>query len=112
MRQENINIIPLQAAATITSAPIKALNLFAASAQITCVGGGSGTLVMNASNDDPQSAPFLPVNFSAIPNAAVTVTGDGSFLIPKIDLCYQWVQLVYTNTGAGTISVVFKALGE
>jgi hypothetical protein len=111
MRQVNENIIPLQAAASVTSAAIPALNLFYCSAQISTVGGGAGTLVIQASNDDfVNGSP--PVNWSPIPGATVTVTGPGAYLIPKTDLCYQWVRLVYTNTDAGTISVVFKALGN
>lgn len=112
MRQENINIIPLQAAGTVTTAAIPALNLLYASVQIASTGSGAGTLVMQASNDEPASPTMPPSNWSSIPSATVTVTGAGAFLIPITNLCYQWVRLVYTNTGTGTISVVFKALGE
>ncbi len=111
MRQVNDNIIPAQTAATITTAAIPALNLFYCSAQITATGAGAGTLVIQASNDDFTSPTTPPVNWSPIPAATITVTGAGAFLIPKTDLCYQWVRLVYTNTGSGTVSVVFKALG-
>jgi hypothetical protein len=112
MRPLNDNIILSQTAATITTAAIPALNLFSCSAQITSTGSGSGTLIIQASNDDPTSPTMPPTNWSPIPSATVTVTGAGAFLIPKTDLCYQYVRLVYTNTGTGTISVVFKALGE
>lgn len=110
MRQVNDHIIPVQAAATVTTAAITALNLVEASAQITATGAASGTLKMQASNDDIPNGP--PVNWSDIPNATIAVSASGSFLIPKTDLCYQYVRLVYTNAGTGTISVVFKALGE
>jgi hypothetical protein len=112
MRQVNENIIPSQAAATITTAAIPALNLLYASAQIAATGAAAGTLIMQASNDEPMSAANAPTNWSAIPSATVTVTGSGAFLIPIQNLCYQFVRLVYTNTGTGTISVVFKAIGE
>lgn len=112
MRQINDNIIPLQVAATVTTAAVPALNLFYCSAQITATGAGAGTLKIQASNDDFRGANQVPVNWSDIPNASIVVTGTGAFLIPKTDLCYQWIRLVYTNTGAGTISVVFKALGS
>lgn len=112
MRQVNDNIIPLQAAATITTAAIPALNLFSCSAQVTTTGAGAaGTFIIQASNDDFTASNAVPVNWSAIPSATVTVAGAGAFLIPKTDLCYQWVRLVYTNTGSGTVSAVFKALG-
>lgn len=113
MRQINDNIIPAQAAASITTAAIPAQNLFCCSAQASTVGGApGGTLIIQASNDEPVAAGAVPTNWSAIPSATISVTAVGSFLIPKIDLCYQWVRLVYTNTGTGTISVVFKALGD
>jgi hypothetical protein len=111
MRQINDNIIPLQAAATVTTAAIPALNLFYCSAQIAVTGAGAGTLTLQASNDDLKGYNTAPVNWSNIPSATVVVAGSGAYLIPKTDLCYQWVRLMYTNTGAGTISVVFKALG-
>ena len=111
MRQVSDNIIPLQAAATITTAAIPALNLFSCSAQAVSTGSGAGTLVIEASNDEPIAPGATPVNWSLIPSASVSVSGAGAFLIPKTDLCYQWVRLVYTNTGSGTISVIFKALG-
>jgi hypothetical protein len=115
MRQVNINVIPVQAAATVTTAAIPALNLFSCSAQASAVGAGAaGTLIMQASDDiaGDDGHPGPPSNWSAIPSATIAVSGAGAFLIPKTDLCYQWVRLVYTNTGTGTISVVFKALGE
>lgn len=112
MRQENILIIPVQTAATITTAAIPSLNLFECSAQITATGSAAGTLIIQASNDYVVASGAVPVNWSAIPLATIAVSGAGSFLIPKIDLCYEYVRLVYTNTGTGTISVRFKALGE
>lgn len=110
MNTLNTNVIVLQAAATVTSAAVRAPFLFYASAQIAVTGAGAGTLQMQASNDDPQDG-TAPQNWSNISGAAVTVTGAGAFLIPKTDLCYQYVRLVYTNTGTGTISVILKALG-
>lgn len=110
MRQENIHIIPVQAAATVTTAAIDSRNLFACSAQITATGAGAGTLIIQASDDDIPNGP--PVNWSPIPLATITVSAAGAFLIPRTELCYQYVRLVFTNTGTGTISVVFKALGE
>lgn len=111
MRQVNDNIITVQAAATVTTAAIPALNLFYASAQIAATGSAAGTLKMQASNDDPVASNGVPTNWSDIPSATIVVTGAGAFLIPKTELCYQYVRLVYTNTGTGTISVIFKALG-
>ena len=111
MRQVNDNIIPVQAAVTITTAAIPALNLFYMSAQIAATGSAAGTLKFQASNDVPVAANAVPTNWSDIPSATVSVSGSGAYLIPKTDVCYEWVRLVYANSGAGTISVVFKAIG-
>lgn len=110
MRQLNDNVIVTQTAATVTSAPVNSVNLFACSAQITATGSAGGTLKLQASNDNFATG-AAPTNFTDISGATVTVTGAGAFLIPKLDICYQWIQVVYTNTGTGTISVVVKALG-
>lgn len=112
MRQVNDNIVPVTTAATVTTAALPALNLFYCSAQITVTGAGAGTLKFQASNDHPVAANGVPVNWSDIPSATIAVAGAGSYLIPKTELCYEWVRLVYTNTGTGTMSIIFKALGE
>lgn len=112
MRQINDNIIPVQAAATVTTSAIPALNLIYMSAQITATGSGAGTLKFQASNDYVVASNAVPVNWSDIPSASIVVAGAGSYLIPKTEICYEYVRLIYTNTGTGTISVVFKALGE
>lgn len=112
MRQVNINVIPPQTAATITSTPIPALNLFSCSVMGVATGSAAGTIVLQASNDDFVSGAETPINFAAITGATVSVSGAGTVIIPKLDVCYQWLRIVYTNTGTGTISVVFKAIGE
>jgi hypothetical protein len=111
MRQVPIVIIPSQAAATITSAQIPAEYLFSISAQVVASGGGGGTLKVQASDDFGQVGNFQASNWSDISGATVTVTGNGAFLIPKTEICYRFVRLVYTNTGTGTVSVNFNGWG-
>lgn len=111
MRQLDANVIPLQAAATKSSAAITAENLFSVSAQIIATGSAAGTLKIQASNDNPANGPSAVVNWSDITGATVAVSGAGAFLIPKIDICYEYIRFVYTNSGTGTISVNAKALG-
>lgn len=111
MRQVNENIVPVQAAGAVTTAAIPALNLFYCSAQIAATGSAAGTMKLQASNDDPTQGNVTPTNWSDISGATVSVSGAGAFLIPKTDLCYQYIRIVYTNSGTGTISIVFKALG-
>lgn len=112
MRQENINAIVSQAAATVTGSPIPAMNLLYGSAQITATGSAAGTLKFQASNDVPRSPTTPPTHWNDIPSATVAVSGAGSFMIPKTDLCYQFIRLVYTNTGTGTIQANVKTIGD
>lgn len=109
MRQDNINIIPAQAAATITSSAIPALNLFQCSVQFNATGSAAGTGKLQASNDVPADG--VPTHWVDIASATVSISGAGSYLIPKTDISYQWVRVVYTNSGTGTIGARFKALG-
>ncbi len=111
MRQLNDNIIPLQVAATVTSAAVASLNLFQVSVQIVATGAAVGTLQLQASNDDSEAANFVPTNWANVPSASVAVSGAGVYLIPNTEVCYQWLRVTYTNTGSGTISVTMKALG-
>lgn len=110
MRPLNTNVIPLQAAGPATSLPIICDQLFYVSVQAVCTGAAGGTMKLQASNDFPVNG-VAPVNFTDIPGASVTITGAGSFLIPKTELSYQYVQVVYTNTGSGTISARAKFIG-
>lgn len=114
MSQIDSVIIPTQAAATVSSTALSAQNLFQCSAQIVCTGSAAGTLKIQASNDAAIGnfpTLFVPTHWNDVPSATVTVTGAGSYLIPKTDICYQYVRLVYTNTGTGTIAANLKALG-
>ncbi len=115
MRQVNNNIIPIQSAATVTSAIMDSRNLFYMSAQIAATGSAAGTLKIQVSNDEKpvlaNDTAWQPTNWSDLSGASVSVSGAGAFLIPKTDLCYQYIRAVYTNSGTGTISVVIKALG-
>ncbi len=113
MRQINIPAIPLQAAVSINSEPVPAERLYSCSAQIAATGSAAGTLKLQASNDvaGADGLPGPPVNWNDIPLATVAVSGSGASLIPKTDLTYQWIRVVYTNSGTGTISVRLKVWG-
>ena len=75
----------------------------------------TGTLQLQRSNDfsDSVSNPnsFTPINWSNI-GSSVSVSGTGAYLIPETEICYEYVQLLWTaSSGAGTITARFKALG-
>lgn len=111
MKQEQIPIITVQTAASINSTAIPAMNLLSCSAQLIGTGSAAGTMKLQASNDNPLSGGNVPTNWNDIPSATVSVSGAGSYLIPKTDICYEYVRVVYTNSGTGTIAVNFKSIG-
>lgn len=112
MRPLNDHIIPTQTAATITTAAVPAAQLLQVAAQLTATGAAAGTLQLQCSLDNTMTPSVAPVNWSNVPSASVAVSGAGVYLIPKTDVCYNYVRLVYTNTGSGTVSVVLQAIGE
>lgn len=115
MRQDNVVAIPVQnVASSISSNAIPALNLFACSVQAVATGASvAGTVKIQASNDVPQAANAVPTDWNDIASATVSISGPGAFLIPYTDLCYQFIRIVYTNSGSGgTIAVRVKGLGE
>lgn len=113
MRELNLTIIPSRAAATVNSVAINAENLFAISGQFVGTGSAAGTLKLQASNDAPviNGQGGAPTNWADIPSATVTIAGAGVYLLPKTDICYQWVRFAYTNTGTGTMAAIAKAQG-
>lgn len=82
------------------------------SAQVVTAGGSSPSYAvkMQASNDicttGNQPTPFVPTNWTDVSGAAVTVTTNGTMLIPKQELSYRWVRFVATFTsGTGNVTV-------
>lgn len=100
-----------------TSAAIDASSIYSVSTQCVTVGSSpTGTLKLQCSNDKVNAANLaldtVPTNWSDIPNASVAVSAAGVTLIPKTDICYQWIRAIWTQTsGTGTITVNLKTLG-
>ncbi len=108
----------LDAASTATtqaSAAIDASNMLQVSVQAILTGAPTGTVKLQASNDSPigmkglSSATWAPTNWTDIPNAVVTTNSAASFLIAKTDICYQFIRVVYTGSGTGTVTAQIKA---
>lgn len=110
MRQGTfLNIVAADASKDEVGAAVAAAQLFALSAQAVVTGTSSGTLNIQASND--ISAPTNWSNIATI--GTVTISGAGVFLIPKLDICYNWIRasFVHNNAASGTISVNLQVLG-
>jgi hypothetical protein len=120
MNNTNVPIIVAQsAAASQTSIKIDSQVMVAASAQAIIAGGTSivGTLQIQGSNDPcafgNNAKQFTPVNWTNLLATAIAISGNGAFIIPKMDVSYRWLQVVYTYTSGtgGTITVNFNGLG-
>ncbi len=104
--------VALNAVTGSASSPtaIPAQFLLSCSLQVAST-GLVGTAKLQFSNDKVQGS-TQPTNWTDIPSATVSVTGAGVFGIPKTDLAYEWIQVVYTNSsGTGTLSANLHTYG-
>lgn len=112
MRQANI---PLTFT-TGNSQAIYAAYLLYISVQAVATSAMAGTLQMQASNDEQPGATlndvdWQPTNWTNVSGVDLTVSGTGTALIPKTDVCYQYIRFVYTNSGTGTPVCTLKTIG-
>lgn len=87
--------------------------IFSISAQLVATGSAAGTFKMQVSDDsgpDSYMDTFIPTNWSDLSGASISISGAGVFVIPKVDLSYNYVRFVYTSTGTGTIVANAKTL--
>jgi hypothetical protein len=113
MKYAPIIAIANAAVADGNSAPIPAQDLCWVSAQVVATGTAAATVKIQASNDNPVSGTGqAPTNWTDIASASATVSGAGTALIPKTDLCYQWIRVsVSSSSGAGNLQVNVKVIG-
>ncbi len=107
-----VNLVALNAVAnsgTKTSTPIRAAFFYSMSAQaVFSDAAAAGAFKLQAS-DDPYNA--TPTNWNDIPNTSQTVASGATTLIPNTLCAYQWVRVVWTQSGgAGTVTARFKAV--
>jgi hypothetical protein len=114
----SLNINLADASVNQSGSGVSAAQVFYASAQATVTGASTGTLYIQASNDIAppvnSSGVAVPTNWTNIGTTAqVTISGSGTFLIPKFDVCYQFIRSSYVknNGSAGAVSVIIKTLG-
>jgi hypothetical protein len=99
-------------AATYKSSAIDAKLLFQMSVFVIAAGTIAGTVKLQVSN--LKATPAVDADWIDLPSATITMTGTaGNFLIPKTEICYQWVRVVSTvSGGTGTATADVKALGQ
>lgn len=112
MRSYNEPIINAADASTNqTSILVKSENLHLASLHVITTGTAVGSVKLQASNDEPANN-VAPNNWADITGATVAISGAGSYLIPNLDICYNYVRAVYTFTsGTGTVSAKVHMIG-
>jgi hypothetical protein len=92
--------------ADVISTPADTSSVFAVSAQALVTGGASptGILKLQASNDG--------INYTDVPSATVSISADGSYLIPVVNVAYEFIRAVYSFTsGTGTLTATIKTVG-
>ena len=80
----------------------------------------AGTFKIQASNDvfnplvnNNTTGVFVPINWTNIPNASVSITGGATSIIPGLNMSYRWIRAVYTYSsgGSSTINVTMDSIG-
>lgn len=87
--------------------------IFSISAQLVATGSAAGSFKIQVSDDsgpDSYTDTFVPTNWSDLSGASVSVSGSGVYLIPKVDLSYNYIRFVYVSTGTGTVVANAKTL--
>jgi hypothetical protein len=71
--------------------------------------GLTGAVKLMFSNDEQAST---PTNFSDISGATASVSGAGVFSIPKTEICYNFIKVVFTKSGgAGSVTANYHSYG-
>ena len=84
-------------------------NNWCLSVQSVSTGTGVGTIKIQVSNDSETG---VPVNWSDLSGATIAVTAASVLVLPKIEVSYQFIRLVYTKTsGTGTLNARIKSIG-
>ncbi len=102
---------PIMTAVTLgadqTSTVIYSHQMFYASAQAVVTGSNAaGNIQLQGSNDIPVGKPeaFIPTNWSTL-GTAVTIAGVNIYLIPKMDICYNYIRSKFITTSPDTTEV-------
>lgn len=116
MRTESVPLLSGAdlSAASATSIAMTIDQIFAFSVVATVTGVAAGTLKVQVSNDVVKSPSFPPTHWVDLASATVSVSGAGVVIIPKTEVCYEWMRLVYTkdtSTGSPVMTAMVKCNG-
>lgn len=111
MRYANVTALnAISANSTTASDAEDASYLMKVSAQVVSAGSSIlGTAKLQSSNDKPPAGEspvqFTPTNWVDIPSASATITTAGAQMIAPVDVCFQYIRALFTDTGAGVQTV-------
>lgn len=104
MKQINVqSIIAQPASSNYNTLAININQIYQGSAQFLATGSAAGSFKLQASNDEPVQG--NPINWTDITSQTISITGIGSYLIPKFDLAYNFLRGVFTSTATGVQTV-------
>lgn len=117
MRPSNVlalDAVAVSGTTAYASAAIECQQLLSVSAHCVSTSTATGAYKLQASNDPKTNIAQnnVPTNWFDIPSATQNVTAGSSTGIPKTELSYEWIRVVYTNaTNTGSITIRLKFLG-
>ena len=106
------------ASGTVTSGGIFIGNTYTYSLHGFWGAGGTGSIVVQASNDDvalgqgTASASQLVTNWAPIPSGTIAVSGAGSTILNFDGVGYAWLRAVYTATGGTATTMALNYFGK
>lgn len=89
-------------------------NILTASVQMVSTNpSASGNFVIEGSDSiaGQDGTPGPPTAWDGI-GSSISISGSGVYLIPKTNICYQQLRLVYNNIGNGGLSTQLKTIGD
>lgn len=112
IKNEDLALSSNSLAANITSEALWLSHIVNYSLQMNVTGGANGTFKLQGSNDfGSKDAKDPDISNWADLGIEIAISSDGSYILQDRDCGYKWVRLVWTGTGAGTVSVRFMVKG-
>lgn len=108
MKHVSVNVLSAPDTASAAGIQVDSSELVCASFQaIFGDSTATGSINLQGSNDVTHAG-NLPATFTAThwsQVATTAVTAGGTVIIPKTDLSYRWIRVVFTSTVAGSTTV-------